>query len=587
MSCDLSVEKDPAKDHPEEDALAVTTKIGNDDGLEANNDNDVSNDISHQPPQADLRDIQPLSKEYIGLPISYWNIGINDGIYSTMYPFLIVLHNVSSAFYTSAQQLVNLFWSYKLFYGIFYDAYYPPPSHNQKFKPWIGLGWTFNAIMLLVIAILGSKYSLTPSAFVVLLTITNFFEIVADTAMDGFNSWSTQHELKKQRGSMFTFNYQSQQSGYLFMNLISLFALSGPQANCPGFEQDTNEQCTTDSTITSRNSAYNNETDSSNWCHETCDAASFSFGLSVPHYYYILCGLVGLSLPFIFFYLKEEPKTKTTTCRKILKDLIRTSKRQAVWQILLYTLVLGTLFGVQNAAMTNANRVWLNLTTMQNTVIGIVDNLLFVITLHFIRTKGLTTFSWRKIMFLGKVFLLVVNLLYLLIVYDVTRNPWFYTVFSVSGEFSFILADIVGQFPSTEIAEPGLESMTYALITTVLNIARPLSAVISQQLLSFFPALADQDSIAKDTPSVRHQMMSLILVVEVINFSGLLVRSICRVEYSKRVSLAYDSLCSHNYCYCHFTFPFHSLFKGATDASTTERGDVSTGSRRENLYLLG
>ena len=34
--------------------------------------------------------------------------------------------------------------------------------------------------------------------------------------------------------------------------------------------------------------------------------------------------------------------------------------------------------------------------------------------------------------------------MYLLIVYDVTRNPWIYTIFSVSTEFSFILANIVG-----------------------------------------------------------------------------------------------------------------------------------------------
>ena len=63
MSSDLSVEKE----HHEEVAIAVTTKTGNDDqesnGGEANNDADVS----HQP--QDLRDIQPLSKDYIGLPI--------------------------------------------------------------------------------------------------------------------------------------------------------------------------------------------------------------------------------------------------------------------------------------------------------------------------------------------------------------------------------------------------------------------------------------------------------------------------------------------------------------------------------------
>ena len=489
-------------------------------GGEANNNND---NVSH-PPQ-DLRDIQPLSKEYIGLPISYGNIGVNMAVTTTLYPFLIVLNNASSAFYTSSQQLVTLFWNYKIVYGIFYDAYYPPPKHDQKFKPWICLGWTANATMLFVIAILGSN-TMSPSAFVILLTVSNFFEIVADTAMDGFTSWLTQHELKKQRGSMYTINYQAQYSGALFLNILILLTLSGPQANCPGYK--VTGPCTTDTTVTSRNSAYNNETSSPSetpWCHEQCDAASFSFGLSVPHFFYIPFGLVGVSLPFIFCYLKEEPKQKTTTCQTIVRDLYRTSKRQAVWQILLYTLVLGTLLGVQNAARTNANRVWLNLTTMQNTVIGILDTLLFIVALQFIRTKGLK-FSWRKMLLIGKVFLLVMNFMYLLIVYDVTRNPWFYTVFSVSDEFSFLLADVVGQFPSPEIAEPGFESMTYALILTAMSISRLLSAVISQQLLSFFPALADQDSILADTPSVRHQMMSLQLVVEVINFSSLLVRSV-------------------------------------------------------------
>ena len=120
MSSDLSVEKEH---HGE-----IT--IGNGDkeskGGEANNN--------------DLRDIHPLSKDYIGLPISYWNIGINSGVGVTLYPFLIVLNNVSSAFYTSSVQLVNLFWNYQIVYGICYDAYYPPPKHNQKFKPWICWG---------------------------------------------------------------------------------------------------------------------------------------------------------------------------------------------------------------------------------------------------------------------------------------------------------------------------------------------------------------------------------------------------------------------------------------------------------------
>ena len=57
-----------------------------------------------------------------------------------------------------------------------------------------------------------------------------------------------------------------------------------------------------------------------------------------------------------------------------------------------------------------------------------------------------------------------------------------------------------------EVAEPGYEAITYSLITTATNAVSPLSAVISYQLLAFFPSLNDQESIAEDTPQVRHEM---------------------------------------------------------------------------------
>ena len=74
-----------------------------------------------------------------------------------------LLNNLASAFYTSSVQLVvKLFWSDKIVYGIFLRyAYYPPPNHDQKFKPLICFEWIIaNAIvMLLAIAITGSNES--------------------------------------------------------------------------------------------------------------------------------------------------------------------------------------------------------------------------------------------------------------------------------------------------------------------------------------------------------------------------------------------------------------------------------------------
>ena len=73
-----------------------------------------------------------------------------------------------------------------------------------------------------------------------------------------------------------------------------------------------------------------------------------------------------------------------------------------------------------------------------------------------------------------------------------------------------------------EVAEQGYEAVTYALITTSSNVVYPLSAVISYQLLAFFPSLNDQESVAKDTTEVRTEMATLQCLVILLNLSSLL-----------------------------------------------------------------
>lgn len=72
-----------------------------------------------------------------------------------------------------------------------------------------------------------------------------------------------------------------------------------------------------------------------------------------------------------------------------------------------------------------------------------------------------------------------------------------------------------------EVAEPGYEAITYSLITTATNAVSPLSAVISYQLLAFFPSLNEQESIATDTPQVRKEFACLHTLVIILNLSSL------------------------------------------------------------------
>ena len=72
--------------------------------------------------------------------------------------------------------------------------------------------------------------------------------------------------------------------------------------------------------------------------------------------------------------------------------------------------------------------------------------------------------------------------------------------FLVTFRVTNLIVTILSHACMVEVAEPGYEAITYSLITTASNAVAPLSAVISYQLLAFFPLLNDQNSIAADTP---------------------------------------------------------------------------------------
>lgn len=168
----------------------------------------------------------------------------------------------------------------------------------------------------------------------------------------------------------------------------------------------------------------------------------------------------------------------------------------------------------------NANFVWLGLSNAQNQMQAILENFVFLAGLGLIRRYGLN-WSWRKMVWAGSLLVTFFNLLYLLIVFDVLRNPWFYIFTDVTDNFMFTLNFLASTFAIVEVSEPGFEAITYALITTANNATIPLSIVISYQFMAFFPELNTQEGLATDTPEVRRDMALLIIIVEAVNLSSL------------------------------------------------------------------
>jgi len=339
---------------------------------------------------------------------------------------------------------------------------------------------------------------------------------MADVSADGFMVWIAHREPINQRGRMQTLIYATNTVGQILINILILIGFSGPQTNCPGYEPDPTIPCTQDSRIVLRNdlsSAFPNE-----WCHLKCHNATFSWDLSIPAFALIIAAVNLTSIP-LYAILKEE-RTSPEAVGSFLKSFWQQIQRRATWQILLYSMVSHITFGVENAAKTSANYVLLDLHTSQYQMMILMEKCIFFVGITFIRRYALHL-SWRKMMIAGSTLVTCFNGLYFLIIFDVLRNPWFYIFTDVSSKFIFTLNFLASLFCMVEVAEPGYEAITYSLITTAGNAVAPLSSVISYQFLAFFPELATQESIATDTPQVRHEFATLHAITIVINLTSL------------------------------------------------------------------
>lgn len=230
----------------------------------------------------------PWSLPFCGIPINYFSVGvIYGGSVSVLYPLLIVQHGVTASFYAASSSLVTLFWSYKIFFGILSDCF---PVRGQKWKPYIVVGWAMCAIMLAVLASMGPNVS--PINLVIMLTFANLGYVAADVAADGFMVWMAHHESEKRRGKIQSLIYIMRSIGRIFINLVIIFAFSGPSVNCPGYQEDRNVPCTTDEAVTARNHLFADYADSDKellWCYDKCDDADFAFGMTVSCCSFVLC----------------------------------------------------------------------------------------------------------------------------------------------------------------------------------------------------------------------------------------------------------------------------------------------------------
>jgi MFS family permease len=289
---------------------------------ENNINNDNANEKTRVMTESDEKN--PWSKEYFGIPVNYFSVGvIFGGSVSVLYPLLVIQHGVTASFYAASASLVTLFWSYKILFGLCCDVF---PIRGQKWKPYIILGWAVCACMLVILASLGEDVS--PVHLVIMLTFANLGYVAADVAADGMMVWMAHHETTARRGKIQSLIYIFRNFGRIFINLVIIFAFSGPAVNCPGYEKDRDVPCTTDESVVIRNDLADELPDT--WCYQQCDGAQFAFGLTIPQFAWLIAAVNLVSIPS-YFMLKEEKKPKESISQ-VASNFWTVMKKRPVWQ---------------------------------------------------------------------------------------------------------------------------------------------------------------------------------------------------------------------------------------------------------------
>jgi len=440
--------------------------------------------------------IDPFSKDYVGITASYFSVGLMiGGSISLLYPVLIVKGGAPASLMAASTAIIMLFWSYKIFFGFLSDCF---PIFGYKRKPYMIIGWIFCALVLVLLAKEGNDVK--PRHLVIMLSLANLGYVWADTAADGAMVMIAHKEPIERRGKTQTFCYSMMKLGQIVVNVVLLFGMRGPEMNCAGYESDLDAECSTDDEVLTRVDSTLIESYPTDWCHQKCSKAMFSWDLSIPTFALNICFVIAASIP-MYICLKED-KVKASPTGEFMSKFWVQIQRRACWQVILYGVLSHITIGVHNAAKPGANYVWLSLSTFQQQLMLILEKLAFFISLNLIRRYALNV-SWRKMVLCGSCLVLVFNCAYFLIIFDIYRSSLFYMFTDVSTSFMYTLNVFVSLACMVEVAEPNYEAITY-------------------QLLAFFPSLNDQDSVAKDTTQVRTEMATLQCLVILLNLSSLL-----------------------------------------------------------------
>ncbi|KAL4095232.1 hypothetical protein PRIC1_008609 [Phytophthora ramorum] len=203
-----------------------------------------------------------------------------------------------------------------------------------------------------------------------------------------------------------------------------------------------------------------------------------------------------------------------------LHEMWRILQQRAIWQLVAFHFWHSFLTSVSFSDLAAIQEFWVGVTPLNSSLAGCVSTALVIFATFLMREYFLNA-SWRRIMFICSFFTTIVFTgVNLVTTFDVVRSQWFYLGGPQLAAVPEGMRSVVAGFVTVEIAEQGFEGATYALLTTVHNLAWPFAQSVTNLVDANFDV--SDAAIASDTLHVRWQVAYCLFIAGGVQLLGLI-----------------------------------------------------------------
>ncbi|KAF1795551.1 Major facilitator superfamily domain [Phytophthora cactorum] len=438
-----------------------------------------------------------FSRQYFGLVAQYAGVGFIDGVLpNVIYPFLQNYLNLPGSQTTTAFVLVQMPWSFKVFYGIISDCF---PIWGYRRRPYILGGWIFAIIMLVILSLTpeSKPYFMNPdyrdvkpedytpeiiatinydavndgSVYIIPMMGCAFGYLLSDVCADGIVVELAQREPYEVRGNTQTVIYTTRTVFNMLAYILLGFCFNGEEYG-----------------------------------------GDFDFSLSFPMLMLIVTIVLAPIVPVTWFFLHEEKNAFAMNFNHYMHTLWDVIKTRAVYQYIAYQFFSGIFASFTYLSKNPIMRNWADVSPIQEKVGGLLSTGMYATSIYFAGNYG-RSWDWRRTAAVTMVCYVSLDaFVKLLTIWDIIRSPYFWLGIPILEQIPLGVIFIVSSFIIVELATEGHEGAMYGLLTTVYNLAIPFATTIT----------ATWTRIQNDTNSVRTDMTMTVLIMWTTNLCSLL-----------------------------------------------------------------